>query len=418
MKEYYFFFNDNAEFLCEITENNEKIELTEQEAIDELINIDSMNFNKVHASNRLIRLNGEDISVMIADLDHFYSYGYSEYIPSIMERVDKAIVKRQKDNHKNEVVKNLKVTCGKIACGTLILSILGTTAHALHKHLSENDNNTNNFNIENEYKGSSINIDSISNGINDDYNQMINELNTVAEQHTETPSINSMIEERPIDTAYLRYDDLTGSDTYMGAYEQYYSIVEKYANKWGISPNIIMAMLTQESAGKQSNLMQIQFDSWVDGVLTEYDFVNGRYQSIVLTDNPEKYAGENITVITRADLQNKNTNISVACVILRHCLEKMDYNILSSIQAYNLGWPNMKVVLRATSENTGQSVDELLSDQTNTEFTNYTYIVKCGDPNYVSNVFRYLTDGEITIQRINENGEIENLVIGIAQKKL
>ena len=417
MREYNFFFNDNDELLCEIIDNDEKTELVETDAINELININEMYFNRVRASNRSIRLNGDDISVNIYDLNEFYSKGYSKFIPRIMIRVNRIIAKHQKEKHRDEIVKNLKVACGKIACGTLIVTLLGTAAGSLSKQHSENDIG-NNITVENDFNSMSDDLDYATDKVNQEYDQMMNELKEVEENYNETSNNNEIIEEKPSDIAYIRYDDLTDSDTYIGAYEEYYNIVEKYANKWGISPNIIMAMLTQESAGKQSNLMQIQFDSWIDGVLTEYDFVNERYQSIVLTDNPEMYEGKNITVITREDLQNKVTNISVACVILRHCLEKMDYNILASIQAYNLGWPNMKSVLKTPSENTGLSVDELLSDQTNTEFTNYTYIVNCGDSNYVSNVVRYLTDGEITIQTINECGEVENLVIGVAQKQL
>lgn len=416
MIEYYFFFNDNNEFMCEITEGEEQTELTEQEAIDELIAINETNFDHVRASNRLIRLNSEDTSVIISDLQDFYSYGYSEYIPDIMERVNKAIAKHQKDKHRNEVVRNLKVTCGKVACGTLIVTLLGTAAGALHKQHTNSNNFTNNIATEDFINEIPINLETVSDNFDEEYDQMIDELETVVDEYTE--SQNTIIEEKPIDTAYLRYDDLTNTNTYIGAYEDYYSIVEKYANKWGISPNIIMAMLTQESAGKKVNLMQIQFDSWHDQVLTEYDFVNGRYQSIVLTDTPEKYAGQNITVITREDLNNKVTNISVACVILRYCLEQMDFNVLAAIQAYNLGCPNMDKVMAETSRNVGISVDDLLSDQTNTEFTNYTHIVDCGDPNYVTNVFRYLTDGEITIQTLNEDGSVSSLVIGVAQKQL
>lgn len=416
MIEYYFFFNDNNEFMCEITEGEEQTELTEQEAIDELIAINETNFDHVRASNRLIRLNSEDTSVIISDLQDFYSYGYSEYIPDIMERVNKAIAKHQKDKHRNEVVRNLKVTCGKVACGTLIVTLLGTAAGALHKQHTNSNNFTNNIATEDFINEIPINLEAVSDDFDEEYDQMIDELETVVDEYTE--SQNTIIEEKPIDTAYLRYDDLTNTNTYIGAYEDYYSIVEKYANKWGISPNIIMAMLTQESAGKKVNLMQIQFDSWHDQVLTEYDFVNGRYQSIVLTDTPEKYAGQNITVITREDLNNKVTNISVACVILRYCLEQMDFNVLAAIQAYNLGCPNMDKVMNETSRNVGVSVDDLLSDQTNTEFTNYTHIVDCGDPNYVTNVFRYLTDGEITIQILNEDGSVSSLIIGVAQKQL
>ena len=86
MREYNFFFNDNDELLCEIIDNGEKTELVETDAINELININEMYFNRVRASNRSIRLNGDDISVNIYDLNEFYKESLENLLANARSR--------------------------------------------------------------------------------------------------------------------------------------------------------------------------------------------------------------------------------------------------------------------------------------------------------------------------------------------
>jgi hypothetical protein len=407
MKKYYFFFNDFGDFTCHIEKDNNDIELYGGDAIKKLITIDKRKYNNVKLNNQHVKLSNTESIVTIYDLEDFVDLGYERYLNNSIKYIKKAASKKHKNNNKN--VSNLKLVSKRIAISTALLLVLASSKDALNKNkIEEKEIEISLEKIDSDEYMSSNDISTV---VDEDLSDMIDEL----EEYNYEDDINN----QQIDEVYLNYEDLTNTDTYENAYEKFYEIVDTYATKWGISSNVIMAILTQESAGLQTNLMQIQFSSWKDQVLTEYDFVNNKYQSIVLSENPEKYVGKNITVISSKDLENKVTNISVACVILRYCLERMDYNTVAAIQAYNLGVNNMNTVLKETSKQTGISIEDILSDPTNVDFLDYTSIVGCGDPEYLNNVSRYLIDSDdITIKVFNDDGTIDEKQTSIARKAL
>lgn len=207
------------------------------------------------------------------------------------------------------------------------------------------------------------------------------------------------------DVAYLDYvpsqDDKIESNV-----SQYMDIINKYSAKWGISPNTIKAMMSQESGGDDTNLMQIQFSSWNDYPITCYNFETNQEQTIVLTDNPDKYKNNNCTCITRDELNNPITNISVASAILAYTSKYENGHIGASIQAYNFGISNMAQVLDYTASKTGVSVNDILADQTNLSFMNYTRIINVGDPDYLIHVLAHTTGDEVlTFQTEEEDND-------------
>ncbi|MDE5630237.1 MAG: transglycosylase SLT domain-containing protein [Bacilli bacterium] len=215
--------------------------------------------------------------------------------------------------------------------------------------------------------------------------------------------------------AYLDYQLSTDIEKRNHAYNEYHDLVERFSAKWGMSSNLVMAILTQESGGYKTNLMQIEFDEWDEEIIKVYNFEDDKYDYFVLTNNPEKWASQNVTCITEKDLDNPVTNISIGCVLLRKSAEYMDYHVLAAIQCNNLGKGNMDKVLAQTALETGQTIDEMLADQENISFYQYTDIVEKGDPEYLSNVFAFLSDyGDvITFKHFDENHEIVEEVIYI-----
>lgn len=185
-----------------------------------------------------------------------------------------------------------------------------------------------------------------------------------------------------------------------------------------------MAFLTQESAGKETNLMQIEFSAWEykdeSSVITVYNFEKGHYESFVLSNNPNDFVGKSITCITEKDLENPKTNISIGCVLLRKSLQYMNYHIGAGIQCYNFGKGNMNRLLEYTAQMTGVSVEDIISNQENLDFMNYTEIVmkdkeNKGDFKYLQNVLQFVENPEedIWFKVINSYGEIEELHVAI-----
>ena len=189
---------------------------------------------------------------------------------------------------------------------------------------------------------------------------------------------------------------------------KYREYAEKIGAKWGVSPNLILAMLTQETHGLETNLMQINFDSKRDEIYTVYNFETNEYCSYVLTDNPRQY-DSSITVITREDLTNPFTNISVATIYYRSVLNKYaNNNPIAAIELYNKGPGNFNEIIDTTMNKTGLTRDQILSDVENPVFVDYSYVCDAGDPNYVPNVLQYL-NCDMIVTFVDENGEISEV---------
>ena len=186
--------------------------------------------------------------------------------------------------------------------------------------------------------------------------------------------------------------------------DQYRELATKIGTKWGVSPNLVLGMLTQESHGTVSNLMQIQSYSILDEVMTVYNFNTKEYVSYVVTKNPSKYSG-NITTITPSELNNNFTNISVAIIIYRHILnEYAKGNPIAAIEIYNKGIGNFNRNLKEASKVTGKSVENILSNIEDISFLDFSYACNAGDSNYVANIMQYVA-GDIEIKMLNENNE-------------
>lgn len=97
----------------------------------------------------------------------------------------------------------------------------------------------------------------------------------------------------------------------------------------------------------------------------------------------------------------------------------MDYHIGAAIQCYNFGYGNMKKVLNQTANQYGCTVEDLLIDQTNTDFIEFTNMIKEGDAEYLSHVIRYVDDdnSELSIRYLDENMDIQEVSISFSNQK-
>ena len=148
--------------------------------------------------------------------------------------------------------------------------------------------------------------------------------------------------------------------------------------------------------------MQINFDTKKDEVYTVYNFQTNEYRKYVLTDNPNKYSSD-ITTITRQDLTNPFTNMSVAIIYYRSVLNSYaKNNPIAAIELYNKGPGNFDMIMQTATYKTGLSRDQLLDNIENPIYLDYSYACNAGDSNYVANVLQYL-DGDMTISYVDEN---------------
>lgn len=395
----------NGEVKCLKTSKYFKGELNAEEALDELSIIGNRRFKKIKLYNNTMVLSNDVCEIEMNNLRTFERHGYLKYFGKNLPKIQTAIKKRQLKKYVGKQIKTNRGVQLAIASGLVAIALAGSLAYSNDKKEEEEIVITVEPIVDDDYqinipveKETTIKVEEEQSSL-EEYNDLLSEL----EEQVPTADINYEY----IDTVKQQY-----------AYENYYELVSKFANKWGMSPNIPMSVLTQESGGKNPNLMQIQFDSWIDMPISGYNYENNTKQTIVLTDTPEKYNSKGYTTISRSDLKNPYTNISIGTLILNYSIKHMNYHISAGLQAYNFGLYNMDTVLNKTAEETGVSKEELLADQSNTSFTDYTDIISVGDSNYLSNVVRFNMDDEFFINEMTPDGEIETHTVKIATHSL
>ena len=196
----------------------------------------------------------------------------------------------------------------------------------------------------------------------------------------------------------MTFDDYTDTEQYHYVYDNYHDICEEIGNRYGVSPNLLIAMITQESGGRYKNLMQIEYDNNKDQVHTLYNFETGMENKFVLTDNPDAY-GDDVTTISSTELEDPKNNLSIASSLLQDCLKYADGNILLGVSTYNIGVGNMNKILNEASRVLGKSIDELKNGDYN-EIIGFMDIGE-GDSDYPFHVLRYANGKEVMIRSKN-----------------
>lgn len=397
MKECYTFSIKNNHIICNYESPNKNENYIGFKAENTFRKIDKLSFDKVIANSKIIKLTNDEVSIIIKDVNTFNDLNILDrYLKNTLPKIKKAIKKYQIEKNKNKICKNIKLNSKKVAAGALTCSIL-LSAFNINK-LSKNDDSKNDYDdikIEN-------NNDSIQNNVK--VNNLTN--NTINENSTNIIS----------NTICLDIECKYNSPEYNNVRNNYGEIIDKYSNKWGISPTLVTAIMSQESGGRYTNLMNIIFASWEDQIIKIYNHEDNCYTKLVLTNNSNNY-NEDIICINPEELMNKNTNISYGSAILAYSLNYFNYNIPLAITAYNCGTGGVNNILKTTSYVTGIDVDTLINDPSNNEFLNYTYVIDLkyggtgGDVDYLKHVLRYVEDKKDVLYATDTNNITHTLTV-------
>lgn len=202
---------------------------------------------------------------------------------------------------------------------------------------------------------------------------------------------------------FLEYEDRTDSEKYQTAETLYGEKIEKYANMYGLDPQLVLALATQErgvhsdkmDAGGATGLMQIQNAIWEGEEVTAYNFVTDEYE---------------VTKITKEGIKDVDKNIKYGCMILQSYIRGKNYNIALGVASYNMGPTNISKVLNAYVEAMGISKEAVTSDQTHNGWMKYRNIIPVGDQKYNEHVFSYMGD-EFTTYVTKPSGERVELTV-------
>ena len=380
---YRFFYRDNK-LVCSVRDEDGSNIYTGERAYSlfRRINkekISSIKVNQNRNDNLYFVLKGEDCTITLKDLDKLYYSNLLEELGVHEKKFEKAIDKFEKKKKRN---KNTKVR--NLVLGAVIASLVttGSIGFSLNRDKSE-EISGNDINIENVDEDK--NVDEIVQEINNDLKKMELEVD----------------EDRQIE--YL-FEDKTNTDTYKYVNDNYGELIENIASKRGISPNLLKAMVTQESAGSDPNLMQIQFWSFADMEVSAYNYETGESEKICLTDDPSRHS--DCRCISRDELLIPEVNVDVGAIILQYDEKMFDGNVPLTVLAYNLGPGNVEYVIDVMSKNTGMSREDIINDKNSIEFTKYTDCMSVGDPSYIDHVMRYVgTDSDEIYIKSHSDGK-------------
>ena len=207
-----------------------------------------------------------------------------------------------------------------------------------------------------------------------------------------TNELDSMFQE---DCFHYSYEDRSNATNVANA-KRYEDLFEKYANRYGLDKNLLIALAAQESSGEHydnlregkpaAGIMQVEKSVWVNSSISAYNFETGQMETVK---------------ITQEKINDLEGNIQVGSMILRSNLESNNYNIPLALQTYNFGTGNMNKVLKTCAELENIDESNMRQNPTENAWLNYRAFLNTGDSKYVEHVFSYLGKDEIKVQKRN-----------------
>ena len=128
----------------------------------------------------------------------------------------------------------------------------------------------------------------------------------------------------------FEYDETTDWKKYENTIDKYGYYFELYGNMYGISPNLLGAMASQESGDHEGNLygdksiglFQIQPADFANQKMRVFNFQTNSYEEFYITED---------------GCRDLATNVKYACAILRTVYREVKGNGFAAIMSYNIG---------------------------------------------------------------------------------
>ena len=234
-------------------------------------------------------------------------------------------------------------------------------------------------------------------------------VNKVEEEIKHIKNVKPMSDHVDSEYAKLDYEDRSDSDKANTTRAYYSEVIEKYSQTYGLDSNLILALATQERGvhgttmdpGGATGLMQIQNAVWDGGTLTAYNFDTNSWEQIKV-DIPS--------------LSDLDYNVKVGCMIFQDYLRYNNYNILATIQAYNMGYGTTDRLISIYCNETGKTREEVLEHQNDTGWLKYRQGITYGDQKYIEHVLSfYGPQGTISVQKTD--GSICSVTVGNTLEK-
>ena len=344
-----------------IIKNNDKINYVRYKNIKDELNELCLNYNEINITEKNINISNSKLNINIEN----YKENTNIFIIPIIENLQKDFRKlKQKELKKQKIKRISALSCAVIISGGLIVNALS-----------------------NDQKDDISKVDEINNR-----NIIVNEKEETTEYYNE----NFIIEEKENDNLVyeknitntinyeINFESRVNDDKFRITNAYYNEMITNISNEYGIDPRIMIAIATQESGihnpnlkGSAIGLMQIERAVWNGKSLSAYNYAKDNNETLKITE--EK-------------LNDLEFNIRAACMILRDCLNRTNYNLPVAIQMYNFGYGNMNKVFKTTY---GYNInfEEACIDCDN-NWLEYRETIKDGDNKYLEHILSYIEELE------------------------
>lgn len=198
---------------------------------------------------------------------------------------------------------------------------------------------------------------------------------------------------------YLEFPDESDTNKAIKCKELYYDTIKKYSHKYGLDPNLVLGMATQErgihsseiDSGGGIGLMQVQYSVWVNQQISFYELneETGEYEKKTMTITDEK-------------LRDVETNIQIGCLILQDCLINSHYNIPIAVQMYNMGLGAIYKMLDSYRAVKGGSRSDILDNPEDIGWLDYRI------SRYLEAINKWIYDNNYTVVNV-KTGEVINI---------
>ena len=202
----------------------------------------------------------------------------------------------------------------------------------------------------------------------------------------------------------FEYEDRSGTEKARSVKKNYYEIIERYADMYGLPTNLMVSIATQEkaihseeiSSGGGFGLFQIQAEgnwNWVGKSVTAYNHESSKYETMTICLNEDGCLDKNM-------LGDLYYNIKVACMIMAYDLELCNNDIILALQTYNSGTSTIN-----------------LKNTYGEDWVNHRQNL-AGDPKYIEHVLSYLPSEDNVLTFMDTSSNLHTIEINNVSNSL
>ena len=192
------------------------------------------------------------------------------------------------------------------------------------------------------------------------------------------------------------------------------------AESYGVSENLINAVLTHGMQVDPNNMLQINYDAYADQVFAIDVRYAGRFDCVI-TNNGSAYDENVMLVYTPEKLSGNDAgaaidNIQLCAILLKKSIENTNGNITCALMCYKD--PNAwNQVMEECMNATGLTAAQIYAGYDAAYVMSFDTLGLC-DSNYVNDILQYIGNEPITVTEIDSegiNGETTTYIVDRAK---